>query len=279
MPPDPKNSGMTDAKCPQMKDKVTVIQRKQRGTHKKGRGLHAWRRMTDGKQSIAEMSRIATRCRITGCDRALFGAIGGAFITSALDADNVACEELCAPVFMGFVDEETIAELDAKEQEDEDHIEDRIKDEKAADFEIEQGNTNNSSVMKMHLKAAQVGLRKEMSDPTMNSKEIGCWSCSKMMSGGSSQSGHGKCAGSWDFNLRKNPTAATCKFGFPSCNAGKNACRLASLVAAIAKLACMRARRKCLLVTSLPTQPTAGDVSTRYFSCLLKTKQRTENPS
>jgi hypothetical protein len=85
-PPNSKNSGTTDAKCPQMKDKVAVIQRKQPGTqetnvpeHKKGR---AWRRTTDGKRSIAEMSRIARTffgmCRITGCNPAPFGAIRGA---------------------------------------------------------------------------------------------------------------------------------------------------------------------------------------------------------
>jgi hypothetical protein len=49
MPRNPKNSGTTETKCPSIKDEVMVIQRKQPGTHKKGRGLHAWRRMTDGK--------------------------------------------------------------------------------------------------------------------------------------------------------------------------------------------------------------------------------------
>jgi hypothetical protein len=84
-----------------------------------------------------------------------------------VDADNIACKELCAPVLMGVVpNEETIAELDAEEQEDEDHIKDED-----ADFEMEQGNTDGSSVMKTCLKAAQARLRKEMSDPTMNSEE------------------------------------------------------------------------------------------------------------
>jgi hypothetical protein len=69
-----------------MKDEVTVTQRKQPGTHKKGHGLHAWQRMTDGKRSIAEMSWIARTffgmCPITGCDQALFGAMRGAFVPS-----------------------------------------------------------------------------------------------------------------------------------------------------------------------------------------------------
>jgi hypothetical protein len=72
-----------------------------------------------------------------------------------------------------------------------------------------------------------------------------------MMSGGSSQSGHGKCAGRWGFNLREKPAATTCEFGFLSCNTGKNACRLASLVEAFAKLACMGAQRKDLLAVEL----------------------------
>jgi hypothetical protein len=96
-PPNSKNSGTTDAKCPQMKDKVAVIQRKQPGTqetnvpeHKKGR---AWRRTTDGKRSIAEMSRIARTffgmCRITGCNPASFGAIRGAFVPGVPQASTI----------------------------------------------------------------------------------------------------------------------------------------------------------------------------------------------
>ena len=92
----------------------------------------------------------------------------GSEVDMVVNADDIAHEELHDPGFMEVVpDEEIIAELDA-EREDEDQTE----DDEDADFEIEQGDADDSSVMKIHLKAIQARLRKELSAATtMNSKE------------------------------------------------------------------------------------------------------------
>jgi hypothetical protein len=151
---------------------------------------------------------------------------------------------------MGVVaDEEIIAELDA-DREDEDQIE----DDEDADFEIEERGTDDSSVMKIYLKAIQERLRKEMSTSTMmkNSNEKWLlelleedewWIKSKRARKVSRKLG---------LLFAEKLYYRDARVWLPELqNTGKNVCRRASLAGAIAKLACTPTRRKRLLVKSL----------------------------
>jgi hypothetical protein len=76
-----KNSGTTNTKCPQMKDKVAVIQRKQPGGAKKRPGITC---MAEDNRRKAKHCSDVPDCRITGCNPAPFGAIRGTFVPSVV---------------------------------------------------------------------------------------------------------------------------------------------------------------------------------------------------
>jgi hypothetical protein len=71
--------------------------------------------MTDGKQSIAAVFRIACTfcgmCRITGCDPALFGAMRGAFVSSARLQMHDCCVKNCCMPFNQLIETDRLQTL------------------------------------------------------------------------------------------------------------------------------------------------------------------------